>query len=131
MPDINSNEAHARSQAHAESVVKGSGTSFFWAMRRMPDEKRHAMYALYAFCREVDDIADGPGGEGGKLSSLGRWRDEISQTYEGRPGGLTSHALEEPIRRFGLPEKDFIAIIDGMEMDAAKRLRIADMDELD
>ena len=115
---------------HVKSVVQRSGTSFFWAMRRLPAEKRGAMYALYAFCREVDDIADEPGDPAGKLAHLEEWRGEIGRLYEGRPGLLVSRALAGAVARFGLVREDFLAIIDGMETDAAPALRIADMDAL-
>jgi len=115
---------------HVESVVRRSGTSFYWAMRILPEEKRRAMFAVYAFCREVDDIADDPGEVSAKLIGLGRWRDEIERLYDGAPRLPISRALLGPVRRFGLRKTDFLAVIDGMEMDAADRLRIADMDEL-
>ncbi len=60
--------------AYVQDVVKRSGTSFFWGMRCLPEEKRAAMYAVYAFCREVDDIADDPGAEEEKLFRLAQWR---------------------------------------------------------
>jgi len=115
---------------HVESVVRRSGTSFYWAMRILPEEKRQAMFAVYAFCREVDDIADDPGEASAKLIGLRRWRDEIERLYDGAPRLPISRALLGPVRRFHLRKADFLAVIDGMEMDAADRLRIADMDEL-
>lgn len=115
---------------HVESVVRRSGTSFYWAMRILPEEKRRAMFAVYAFCREVDDIADDPGEVPAKLIALGQWRDEIERLYDRAPRMPISRALLAPVQRFGLRKTDFLAVIDGMEMDAADRLRIADMDEL-
>jgi phytoene synthase len=115
---------------HVESVVRRSGTSFYWAMRILPEEKRRAMFAVYAFCREVDDIADDPGEVPAKLIALGQWRDEIERLYDRAPRLPISRALLAPVQRFGLRKTDFLAVIDGMEMDAADRLRIADMDEL-
>jgi phytoene synthase len=115
---------------HVESVVRRSGTSFYWAMRILPEEKRRAMFAVYAFCREVDDIADDPGEVPAKLIALGQWRDEIERLYDRAPRLPISRALLAPVQRFGLRKTDFLAVIDGMEMDSADRLRIADMDEL-
>jgi len=123
--------ASADDLASVESVVRRSGTSFFWAMRTLPAEKRHAMYAIYAFCREVDDIADDPGTQSDKLSRLAEWRDEVERIYNGAPRFPTSRALLGPVRRFGLRREDFLAVIDGMEMDARQCLRIADMEALD
>jgi phytoene synthase len=116
--------------AHAEAVVRQSGTSFFWAMRRLPTEKRQAMYAIYAFCREVDDIADDPGEETEKRLKLGQWRGEITCVYTENPRALTAKALVEPVSHYDLPQADFGAMIAGMEMDAGNSVRIADMDEL-
>ncbi len=123
---------HADSSAdYVESVVRRSGSSFYWAMRLLPAEKRRAMFAIYAFCREVDDIADGPAPTADKLDQLARWRAEIDRLYGGGARWPTSQALTEPIARFGLPKSDFRDLIDGMETDAAERVRMADVTELD
>lgn len=116
--------------AYAEDVVRRSGSSFFWAMRRLPIEKRQAMYAIYAFCREVDDIADDPGEEADKRAQLGQWRNEIERVYVESARFPVAKALIEPVRRFDLPRDDFRIMIDGMEMDAGNSVRISDMDEL-
>ncbi len=116
--------------AQVEAAVRASGTSFYWAMRLLPAEKRRAMFAVYAFCREVDDIADEPGELDEKTRRLELWRDAIAALYAGRPVGLLPRALAEPIRGFALRQADFLAIIDGMKMDAAERVRIVDRDEL-
>jgi presqualene diphosphate synthase len=71
--------------AHVRAVVIASGTSFYWGMRLLPAIKRNAMYAIYAFCREVDDIADGDAPVEAKLDELTRWRREIDALFEGRP----------------------------------------------
>lgn len=76
------------------------------------------MYAIYAFCREVDDVADEPGDPADKLRQLAEWRLEIDRLYEGRPGLPTTRALLGPVRNFALPKAEFLAVIDGMEMDA-------------
>ena len=119
-----------QTREHVESVVRRSKTSFFWAMRALPEAKRYAMYAVYAFCREVDDIADERGATAGKLARLDEWRREIGRAYEGGPLHPVTRALAGPIVDFGLCEKDFLTVIDGMEMDAGDSLRIADMDAL-
>jgi squalene synthase HpnD len=116
--------------AYVEAVVKRSGTSFYSAMRVLPPEKRRAMYAVYAFCREVDDIADEPGRFDDKLTRLGQWRGEIERLYGGRPRHAVTCALLGPVEHFGLRKEDFRAVIDGMEMDARDGFRIADMTEL-
>lgn len=116
--------------AVVDAVVRRSGTSFYWAIRMLPPEKRRAMFAIYAFCRDVDDIADEPAELSLKLKRLQDWRTEIDRAYHGTPQNAIARALVAPINRFDLKEADFLAIIDGMEMDAVPRLRIADSDEL-
>ena len=120
----------AEAMAHAETVVRRSGSSFFWAMRMLPGEKRGAMFAVYAFCREVDDIADEPGEEAEKRFRLAQWRGEIERLYGGQPRSPVAVALAVAVARFDLAKPDFRAVIDGMEMDAAHTLRMDDMDML-
>ena len=122
-----------RPEVHVEDIVKASGTSFYWAMRRLPPAKRAAMYAIYAFCREVDDIADdigGPGNETEKLERLNEWRDEIDRLFAGDSRTLVGHALLPAVESFHLRKEDFNAVIAGMEMDTRGRVRIKDLDEL-
>jgi phytoene synthase len=120
----------AEAWADVEATVRASGTSFYWAMRLLPAEKRRAMFAVYAFCREVDDIADEPGEVDDKKCRLEAWRRTIDALYGGIVTRSLTHALAEPIRTYGLQRRDFHAIIDGMEMDAAERVRISDGDQL-
>jgi len=109
---------------YVTSVVRTSGTSFYWAMRLLPKDKREAMYAVYAFCREVDDIADDPGTPVEKLDRLANWRVEIERLYSGRPTNPVSLALMEPAQRFGMRKETFLAVIEGMEIDSAERVRM-------
>lgn len=114
-----------------EAIVRRSGSSFFWAMRRLPEQKRRAMYAVYAFCREVDDIADEPGELDEKRAGLAMWRGELERLYGEQPSHLIGKALLEPVDIYGLLKEDFKAVIDGMETDAQEAVRIANMDELE
>jgi phytoene synthase len=116
---------------HARAVTERSGSSFFGAMRVLPPVQRQAMYAIYAYCREVDDIADDPDPPAHKLARLAEWRDEIERLYDGRPSLPTARALIGPVKRFGLQKDDFLALIEGMEMDAAESLRGPDMATLE
>jgi len=111
--------------------VEAAGTSFYWAMRLLPEDRRHGMYAVYAFCREVDDIADDEAPPERKKFGLAEWHDEIDATYAGRPRRLVARALREPIMRYELRRDDFHAVIDGMEMDAAEDIRAPDLATLD
>jgi squalene synthase HpnD len=117
--------------AHVEAIVRRAGTSFFWAMRRLEEDKRNAMYAIYAFCREVDDIADEPGDVEEKKLALGIWRGEIERLFADRPRNPTACALARPIDQYGLNKEDFRAVIDGMDMDAEPSIRIKNMAELE
>jgi squalene synthase HpnD len=117
----------AASQEHVRAVVADSGTSFYWGMRLLPAAKREAMFAIYAFCREVDDIADSDALPAGKRAGLALWRAEVEALYAGRPSRPTSLALAAPIERFDLPRAEFDAMIDGMEMDAGEAMRAPPM----
>ena len=88
------------------------------------------MFAIYAFCREVDDIADEPGATADKLAGLADWRDEIDRLYAGRPTRPTSHALAVPVDVYDLPKGEFLALIDGMEMDAKEDMRAPPLNAL-
>ena len=96
---------------------KASGSSFYAAMRLMPKAEREAMFAIYAFCRAVDDIADdGVGTRDERRAALDLWRNDVTVLCQGRaPGG--AEFLTEVIARFHLRLEDFLAVIDGMQMD--------------
>lgn len=111
--------------------VKASGTSFYSAMRLLPEVRRAAMFAIYAFCREVDDIADEGGTQGEKQAGLAAWRIEIDRLYAGKPEHPIAQALLQPMRDFNLRRADFLAVIDGMEMDATEEIQAPDMALLD
>ena len=100
------------------SRVRASGSSFYWAMRILPRERREALFAIYAFCREVDDIADGDLTRDQKIADLRSWRDKIDSIFEGCSMDAITRALNPAITKYNLQKKDFLAVIDGMEMDA-------------
>jgi presqualene diphosphate synthase len=109
---------------------RASGSSFYAAMRIMPREQREAMFEIYSFCRRVDDIADSPGPRDERLDQLNRWRADIDAIYAGK--ALTkARSLATPIRQFGLKREDFLAVIDGMEMDVVADVRAPDWNKLD
>ena len=113
--------------AHVVAVVERASSSFSMGMKSLPPAERLAMFAIYAFCREVDDVADEGGTTEQRLAELEAWREEVERLYAGAPTRLTSLALLEPVRRFRLPKEEFIALIDGMEMDARESMRAPDM----
>lgn len=111
--------ATAAARRHAEETVKRSGTSFGAGMAILPKKRREAMHAIYAFCREVDDIADDDGlTRAERRSRLAEWRHEIDRLFDGRPQTPTGLALLEPVRAFDIPKQEFQLMIEGMEMDA-------------
>ena len=121
--DIQDNAIALRSRA--------AGSSFYWAMQLLPHQRREAMYALYAFCREVDDIADGDATRPLKSILLSDWRSEIALLYAGRPQRVVTRALSKAVQLYSLKCRDFLAIIDGMEMDAQADIRAPTLIELD
>lgn len=123
--------ASPEDHAHVLNVVRASGSSFYGAMRTLPKPRRDAMFAIYAFCREIDDIADDPLPPHEKVSALADWRLEIDRLYAGTPTKPTARALLHPVAQYELRKQDFIALIDGMEMDASETLRGPDMETLE
>ena len=117
--------------AHVNDVVSRSGSSFTWGMRILPRPRREAMYAIYAFCREVDDIADEPGSRDAKIAQLEDWRREIDRLYTGQPSRPTAQALLRHVRAYDLPKDEFLAIIDGMEMDARAKIVAPSREDFD
>ena len=111
--------------------VQAAGSSFYWAMRFLPPQKRGALFAIYAFCREVDDIADGDLSREDKIVALDRWRRKIEDLYAGRAGDEITRALAPAIVTYKLRKKDFIAVIEGMEMDARGPIVAPSLEELD
>jgi len=111
--------------------VAAAGTSFYWAMRLLPEARRDAMYAIYAFCREVDDIADSDEPEADKRAALDEWRREIDAIFAGRSKRALGRVLAEDAVRFHLRREDFLALIDGMEMDAGAPIQAPSLAELD
>lgn len=89
------------------------------------------MFAIYAFCREVDDIADGNAPPKEKVVLLDGWREEVGRIYDGTPEHLTAQALVDPVRTYDLEREEFIAIIDGMEMDGRGITMAPDMETLE
>jgi phytoene synthase len=111
-------------------IVKDAGTSFYWAMRLLPVERREAMFAVYAFCREVDDIADGDLPVDDKKAGLNEWRVEIARIFEGEPESTVGQALAAATRDYGLDRGAMEAIVDGVEMDATGEALAPDMTTL-
>lgn len=107
-----------------------SGSSFYAAMRILPHDQREAMFQIYSFCRQVDDIADSDGPRPERLAELQRWREDVDALYQSRPPQrLRDYAAS--VQKFGLQREDFLAIVDGMEMDVPQDIRAPDLATLD
>lgn len=112
-------------------LVKKASSSFYWAMRILRKPKRDAIFAVYAFCRTVDDVADGPIELEVKHTALAGWRTEVNALYNGVPKYSIIQALKQPVHDFNLRREDFLAVIDGMQMDADGPIIAPTLQELD
>ncbi|MFM9889431.1 MAG: presqualene diphosphate synthase HpnD [Rickettsiales bacterium] len=122
-------QANALTQ-NESAATSARGSSFFTAMRIMPAHQRQAMYEIYHFCRAVDDIADEAGEAAVRLTQLQQWRDDLAALYAGNPT-LAHAGLAVAVRDFGLRHEDFLAVIDGMEMDVRGPIQAPDMATLE
>jgi phytoene synthase len=94
-----------------------SGTSFYYSFLFLPPERRRAITALYAFCREVDDVVDEVSDPALARTKLAWWRREIGATFNGSPQHPVALALQPVVAAYRLPEEHFQTVIDGMAMD--------------
>ncbi|NWG26580.1 MAG: presqualene diphosphate synthase HpnD [Pseudorhodoplanes sp.] len=122
-------------QAATESTAdlaarRASGSSFYAGMRILPKAQRKAIYEIYSFCRAVDDVADEGGPKDERLAELNRWRADVDALYAGRPTPRIA-GLAGPLRAFKFAREDFLAIIDGMEMDVHADIQAPDYRTLD
>lgn len=107
-----------------------SGSSFHAALRILPAAQRQAMFEIYAFCRAVDDVADGDAPHAGRLAALDAWRRDLAACYAGNPPAPLQPLCAQ-IRAFDLQQADFLAVIDGMTMDVVQDIRAPDAATLD
>ena len=99
---------------HVRALTRAAGSSFYWGMRILPEDRRDAMFAVYAFCREVDDIADGDDKVEEKRRQLDAWRREIEALYAPDQVGSDTHvlrALARAVRLYNLEKKYFFDVI--------------------
>ena len=104
-------------EQYCQDKTANSGSSFYYSFIFLPDTKRKAITAVYAFCREVDDVVDNPGENQIKQVKLQWWRDEIARLFKHQAQHPVTRALMPVIDKFNLPEEYFQEIIDGMQMD--------------
>lgn len=94
-----------------------SGSSFYYSFLFLPDDRRRAITALYAFCREVDDVVDETMEASVARTKLAWWREEIIRLYHGQPQHPVTQALREVVAPYGLEEAELQEVIEGMAMD--------------
>ena len=117
--------------ATVDALVRAAGTSFYQGMRILPPDRRIAMYAIYAFCRIVDDIVDEERPFDDKLTRLDEWREKIGRLYQAEASDPVTRILLLAIGKFDLRKQDFLGVIDGMQMDAQRAIIAPNLAELD
>lgn len=111
---------------NASQPIPYTSSSFYWALKVLPRAKRDAMFRVYGFCREVDDIADGTDPLAVKRTRLAEYRAAVEAVFEGHPSDIDSvQNLASVIANFHINKVDLLAVIDGMEADAFATVRIA------
>lgn len=106
---------------YCQDKAAKSGSSFYYSFRFLPPDRRRAITALYAFCREVDDIADEVEDVNVARAKLGWWRAELANLFSGHPTHPVTKALQPATQSFGVDQVRLNEIIDGMEMDLSRR----------
>jgi phytoene synthase len=115
---------------YCKQKAVASGSSFYYSFLFLPPERRRAIIALYAFCREVDDVVDEVSDPEVARTKLAWWRREIALVFSGAPQHPVALALQQVVRQFDLPEAHFQTVIDGMAMDLNQH-RYLDFAELE
>ncbi len=109
-------------QKKINQIVRASGTSFYWGMKLLSRDRKRAMFAIYAFCRTVDDIADNDQKKKIKLSQLKDWKYKINKLYNNLPSDSITRELLKSKNKFGLKKEDFLSIVEGMQMDIVEEI---------
>ncbi|MCL2524655.1 MAG: presqualene diphosphate synthase HpnD [Betaproteobacteria bacterium] len=104
-------------EQYCQEKCAASGSSFYYSFLFLPLERRRAIMALYAFCREVDDVVDECHDPAIAAAKLAWWRQEIDRIDGGQPQHPVGLALQAAAGQFSLPAEQLLEIIDGMEMD--------------
>ena len=102
---------------YCQQKAASSGSSFYYSFLFLPPERRRAITALYAFCREVDDVVDEGLDPQVAAAKLAWWRNEVSNLFAGKPNHPVARALEPHLTPFNITAERLNQIIDGMEMD--------------
>ncbi|HTN50276.1 MAG TPA: presqualene diphosphate synthase HpnD [Burkholderiaceae bacterium] len=103
---------------YCQQKAAASGSSFYYSFLFLPPEQRRAITAVYAYCREVDDVVDEVSDPTVAQAKLGWWRGEIDALFHSRPNHPVTQALQPFLDgRFGITQERLLAVLDGMEMD--------------
>jgi phytoene synthase len=102
---------------YCQDKAAASGSSFYYSFLFLPTERRRAITALYAYCREVDDVVDECTDPGVARSKLTWWREEVARLYEGKPQHPVARALADVVDTYGITRDQLLTVIDGMAMD--------------
>jgi presqualene diphosphate synthase len=118
------------SEQVTDAAPRAAKSSFYAGMRILPPAQRGAMFEIYSFCRAVDDIADSTGPRSERVTQLQAWRDDIATLYTNTPARALN-GLAEAVKTFALRREDFLAVIDGMEMDVVADIQAPDWPTLE
>lgn len=110
-------QTHMNPDQYCQDKAAKSGSSFYYSFLFLPEQKRKTIMALYAFCREVDDVVDEIHEDRVARMKLEWWREEIRRLFHGQPQHPVTLALKPQLEHFNLEEKYFYDIIDAMQMD--------------
>ena len=106
---------------YCQQKASQSGSSFYYSFLFLPPARRRAITALYAFCREVDDVVDECTDVNVARAKLAWWRGQVAALYGGQPEHPVAQALASVVKSFRVPHEQLQEIIDGMEMDLTQR----------
>ena len=104
-------------QEYVQQKAAGSGSSFYYAFLFLPTERRAAITAFYAFCREVDDVVDEISDPSVAQSTVAWWQKEVLQAFEGKPSHPVMHALMPHVQNYGIESHHLLSVIEGCQMD--------------
>lgn len=102
---------------YCQDKAAASGSSFYYSFMFLPAARRRAITALYAYCREVDDVVDECTDPGVARTKLAWWRDEVARLYAGHPHHPVARALADVVAPYGITQDQLLTVIDGMAMD--------------
>jgi phytoene synthase len=102
---------------YCQQKAATSGSSFYYSFLFLPPERRRAITALYAYCREVDDIVDDAGDAGVAQAKLAWWEQEVGRLYSGDPLHPVTRALAPHLRSFSISRDNLLLVLEGMAMD--------------